>query len=45
MACRFDVKHAPVAVVLEDSSPTAREVLAGLNGIGLHPPHLCHDDG
>lgn len=26
----FDVKNAPVAVVLEDSSPSAREVLAGL---------------
>ena len=28
----FDVKHAPVAVVLEDGSPTARGVLAGLQG-------------
>ncbi len=28
----FDVKNAPVAVVLEDSSPTAREVVAGLEG-------------
>lgn len=28
----FDVKDAPVAVVLEDSSPTAREVVAGLQG-------------
>lgn len=28
----FDVKNAPVAVVLEDSSPSAREVLAGLEG-------------
>ncbi|UUJ40878.1 ABC transporter permease [Pseudomonas extremaustralis] len=26
----FDVEHAPVAVVLEDSSPQARELLAGL---------------
>ncbi len=28
----FDVKNAPVAVVLEDGSPTARDVLAGLAG-------------
>lgn len=28
----FDVTHAPVAVVLEDSSPTARNVVAGLQG-------------
>ncbi len=28
----FDVKHAPVAVVLEDGSPQAREVLSGLQG-------------
>ncbi len=26
----FDVEHAPVAVVLEDSSPQARELLAGM---------------
>lgn len=28
----FDVKNAPVAVVLEDTSPTARDVAAGLAG-------------
>lgn len=28
----FDVKNAPVAVVLEDGSPAARDVLAGLQG-------------
>lgn len=28
----FDVKNAPVAVVLEDSSPSARDVLSGLRG-------------
>jgi ABC-2 type transport system permease protein len=28
----FDVKDAPVAVVLEDASPTARNVVAGLQG-------------
>jgi len=28
----FDVKNAPVAVVMEDSSPTAREVMDGLQG-------------
>ncbi|MFT3960634.1 ABC transporter permease [Propionivibrio sp.] len=28
----FDVKNAPVAVVMEDGSPTARQVLDGLQG-------------
>lgn len=28
----FDVKHAPVAVVLEDGSPLARDVVNGLEG-------------
>jgi len=28
----LDVRNAPVAVVLEDASPTAREVVAGLEG-------------
>lgn len=28
----FDVKNAPIALVLEDSSPTARDVVAGLQG-------------
>lgn len=28
----FDVKDVPVAVVMEDDSPTARDVLAGLDG-------------
>lgn len=28
----FDVKNAPLAVVMEDSSPTAREVISGLQG-------------
>ncbi|KQU66002.1 MULTISPECIES: ABC transporter permease [unclassified Rhizobacter] len=28
----FDVKNVPLAVVMEDSSPTARDVVAGLNG-------------
>ena len=34
----FDVKNAPVAVVLEDSSPSAREVLAGLEGLPYLAP-------
>ena len=34
----FDVKNAPVAVVLEDSSPSAREVLAGLEGSSYLAP-------
>lgn len=28
----LDIRNAPVAVVIEDGSPTARDVLAGLNG-------------
>lgn len=28
----FDVKNAPVAVVMEDRSPTARELVDGLQG-------------
>jgi len=28
----FDVKNAPIALVLEDSSPAARDVVAGLQG-------------
>ena len=28
----FDVEHAPVAVVMEDTSPTAQNVLSGLQG-------------
>jgi len=28
----FDVKHAPIAVVMEDSSPMARDVAQGLQG-------------
>jgi ABC-2 type transport system permease protein len=34
----FDVKHAPVAVVLDDRSPTAREVVAGLQGSAYLAP-------
>lgn len=34
----FDVKNAPVAVVLEDSSPTAREVVDGLQGSAYLSP-------
>lgn len=36
----FDVKNAPIAVVLEDSSPTAREVVAGLQGSAYLSPTL-----
>lgn len=28
----FDVKHAPIAVVMEDNSPQARSVMQGFNG-------------
>ena len=34
----FDVKNAPVAVVLEDSSPIAREAVAGLQGSSYLSP-------
>jgi ABC-2 type transport system permease protein len=34
----FDVKHAPVAVVLDDRSPTAREVVSGLQGSAYLAP-------
>ena len=34
----FDVRNAPVAVVLEDGSPTARGVLAGLQGSPYRAP-------
>ncbi len=34
----FDVKNAPVAVVLEDSAPTAREAVAGLGGSSYLSP-------
>lgn len=34
----FDVKNAPVAVVLEDSAPAAREAVAGLGGSSYLSP-------
>jgi ABC-2 type transport system permease protein len=34
----FDVTDAPVAVVMEDSSPTARDVLSGLQGSAYISP-------
>jgi ABC-2 type transport system permease protein len=34
----FDVKDAPVAIVLEDSSPMARDVLSGLEGSAYLSP-------
>lgn len=36
----FDVKNAPVAVVLEDSSPTAREAVSGFQGSPYLSPVL-----
>ncbi|MCA0241669.1 MAG: ABC transporter permease [Proteobacteria bacterium] len=39
----FDVKDAPVAVVLEDSAPTARDVLAGLQGSRYLSPSWTTD--
>ena len=39
----FDVKNAPVAVVLEDSAPSAREAVAGLAGSSyLSPVWVTH---
>ncbi|WP_323113806.1 ABC transporter permease [Pseudomonas guariconensis] len=39
----FDVEHAPVAVVLEDSSPQARELLAGMqDSCYLAPQWVTH---
>src|SRR5262245_53514356 len=34
----FDVKHAPVAVVMEDNSATAREVVRGIEGSEYFAP-------
>jgi ABC-2 type transport system permease protein len=39
----FDVTHAPVAIVLEDRSPQAREVLAGLQGSPYVAPVWASD--
>lgn len=39
----FDVKDAPVAVVLEDSAPAARDVLAGLQGTRYLSPSWTTD--
>jgi len=39
----FDVKNAPVAVVLEDRSPTARELVDGLQGSPYIAPLFAAD--
>jgi ABC-2 type transport system permease protein len=39
----FDLKDAPVAVVLDDASPTAREAIAGLMLSGYFRPVLLRD--
>ncbi|BAP44829.1 ABC transporter [Pseudomonas sp. StFLB209] len=39
----FDVKNAPVAVVLEDRSPTARELVDGLQGSPYLAPVFAAD--
>ncbi|MFT3756771.1 MAG: ABC transporter permease [Pseudoxanthomonas sp.] len=39
----FDVKNAPVAVVLEDRSPTAREMIEGLQGSAYIAPVFASD--
>ncbi|WP_035881673.1 ABC transporter permease [Cupriavidus metallidurans] len=39
----LDVQNAPVAVVLEDSSPAARDVTAGLQGSRYLAPTWVHD--
>ena len=38
----FDVKNAPVAVVIEDSSPQARDMMAGLQGSPYIAPVWLH---
>lgn len=38
----FDVKNAPVAVVLQDSSPTAREAISGLSLSRYLAPVMTH---
>lgn len=39
----FDVQNAPIAVVLEDSSPSAREAVAGLQGSHYLAPTWVND--
>lgn len=39
----FDVKHAPLALVLEDRSPTARELVHGLQGSPYIAPMFATD--
>lgn len=39
----FDVKHAPLAVVMEDQSPTAREAVDGLRGSEYLAPVFVSD--
>mgnify|MGYP000979575810 CR=1 FL=1 len=41
----FDVKNAPIAVVLEDMSPAARDAVAGLAGSPYLAPVYCADMG
>lgn len=39
----FDVTHAPIAIVIEDQSPQARDVLAGLQGTSYLAPVWTRD--
>lgn len=39
----FDVKDVPIAVVVEDDSPTARETVAGMNGSPYLTPVWLND--
>jgi ABC-2 type transport system permease protein len=39
----FDVEHAPLAVVMEDSSPLAQDVVSGFRGTRYLAPMWSHD--
>lgn len=40
-AISLDVRHAPVAIVMDDDSPLARDVLSGLDGDYLTPHYVA----
>ena len=40
-AISLDVRHAPIAIVMDDDSPLARDVLSGLDGEYLAPRYVA----
>lgn len=40
-AISLDVRHAPIAIVMDDDSPLARDVLSGLDGEYLSPRYVA----